>query len=254
MPETKYHPEKYWSEVANLIRGREESNVIAGDDEPYYRYKRNEFLRILKEVDFSDKTVLEVGCGPGGNLIEIKKLNPSQLQGADISNEMVMLAQKNVPNDVNIVKTNGTALPFEDRTFDIVITATVLQHNTDEEMLKQLIKELCRVSKNQVIIFERIESSIKGDDLCLGRPIEYYSELFKASGFHLRSSKFLNIRVSYFVSGFIRKVFNRRDRKEGEPLNLFSVNLQKFSLLFTRPLDKVFKSKKDVAKLVFERG
>ncbi|HMT54815.1 MAG TPA: class I SAM-dependent methyltransferase [Saprospiraceae bacterium] len=253
MSETKYHPEKYWSEVANLITHREEANVIAGDDEPYYRYKRTKFLRMLRKVDITDKSVLEVGCGPGGNLIELNQRRPRKLVGADISNDMVHLAKKNVPKSIDIVKTNGTELPFENTVFDIVITATVLQHNTDEKMLHELIQEICRVSSKNIVIFERIEVGVKGDDLCLGRPIDYYSKIFEKFGFKLLESEFINIRVSYYVCGIIRKVFNSKDRKEGEPLNLFSVYLQKLTLFFTRPLDVIFKSNKDLARLIYER-
>jgi SAM-dependent methyltransferase len=253
MSEIKYHPEKYWSEVANLITQREESNVIAGDDEPYYRYKRSKFLKMLKKVDVTDKQVLEVGCGPGGNLKELYKHSPKKLIGADISDNMVHLARKNVPKNIDVVKTNGTELPFDDNMFDLVLTVTVLQHNTDEKMLYDLIKEMCRVSSKNIVIFERIETKVMGDDLCMGRPIEYYSKIFANFGFKLLESEFINIRVSYFVSGFIRKVFNRRNRKEGEPLNLFSLYLQKLTLFITRPLDAIFKSKKDLTKLVYVR-
>ena len=253
MSESKYHPEKYWSEVASLINQRGESNVIAGDDEPFYWYKRVKFLKLLKTVNFANKIVLEVGCGPGGNLIEISQLGPKKLVGADISNDMVELARKNVPPSIDIFKTNGTVLPFENTSFDIIITATVLQHNTDETMLISLIKELCRVSNEKVVVFERIENNILGDDLCIGRPIGYYSKIFKDFGFKLVDSEFINIRVSYYVCGIIRKVFNSSKRKEGEPLNQFSVYLQKFTLIITRPLDRIFKSNKDLAKLTFER-
>lgn len=60
-----YHPEPYWSEVAQKIKTREGVNVIAGDDEPYYRYKRKRFLKLLNSVDFAGKSVLEIGSGPG---------------------------------------------------------------------------------------------------------------------------------------------------------------------------------------------
>ncbi|MBK8702021.1 MAG: class I SAM-dependent methyltransferase [Saprospiraceae bacterium] len=251
MSAKKYHPEEYWSNVANLITQREDSNVIAGDDEPYYRYKREEFLKLLHTTDFSHKSVLEIGCGPGGNLIEVSHKQPSRLVGVDISNEMVALATKNVSSSIEIFKSNGTELPFPDKSFDIVFTATVLQHNTDETMLKSLMKEICRVSKEKVVIFEKIDDTVKGDDLCMARPIEYYSEIMKQYGFTLKNSSFINIRVSYYLCGFVRKFLNRKDRKEGEPLNMVSNYLQKIILIFSRPLDKIFKSNKDLAKLEY---
>jgi ubiquinone/menaquinone biosynthesis C-methylase UbiE len=252
--EKKYHPEEYWSEVGSKIKSRKEKdNVIAGDDEPYYRYKRERFLTLLKEVDFKDKSILEIGCGPGGNLIEVYKLKPRKLSAVDISNQMVELAREKNPKDVEIYKVDGTVLPFNDKQFDIVFSATVLQHNTDEKMVTALMKEMCRVSSDRVVLFERIEDEIKGDDLCLGRPVSYYESFMNQQGLKLFSKSFINIRVSYYMAGVIRKGLNSSSRKEGEPLNGISNLLQNLSLPLTKILDKIFTSNKDVAKLEFER-
>lgn len=249
-----YHPEKYWSEVSKKIKSREDGkNVVAGDDEPYYRYKRRMFLSLLRNVDFSNSSVLEIGSGPGGNILEIVKLNPKRLVGVDISNDMINLAKDKVPSNVELIKINGEVLPFKDNELDIVFSATVLQHNTDESMLINLINEMSRVSANKVYLFERIENSIKGDDLCLGRPVSYYENLFENNGFKLVSKKFINIRVSYFVCGIIRKVFNPRSRKEGDDLTKLSLFLQKITLPVTKILDKIFLSNKDLARLEFDR-
>ncbi|HJW30612.1 MAG TPA: class I SAM-dependent methyltransferase, partial [Saprospiraceae bacterium] len=132
---SQYHPEPYWSDVAKRIKSRKGKNVIAGDDEPFYRYKRKRFLSLLKEVDFSGKKVLEVGSGPGGNLKELSTVPGIKLVGADISDDMINLAKSILPTSIELVKTNGTTLPFADQSFDAVFTATVLQHNTDEKML-----------------------------------------------------------------------------------------------------------------------
>ena len=248
-----YHPEEYWSEVATRIKSRKGKNVIAGDDEPFYRYKRKKFLQLLNTVKFSGKSVLELGCGPGGNLQEVWKKLPKRLAGADISKEMIKLSKEKLPNEIELVKIDGATLPYKDREFDYVFTATVLQHNTDEEMLKKIVGEICRVSKEKVFLFERIENTIKGDELCYGRPVSYYEEICNSHGFKLVSTNFINIRVSYFVCGIIRKVFSPKSRKEGEPLNRLAIILQKVKLPFTSQFDKIFKSKKDVAKLEFVR-
>lgn len=248
----KYHPEEYWTTVAKRIKSRENGkNVIAGDDEPYYRYKRNRFLELLHSSDFSNKSVLEVGCGPGGNLLEVLQHKPRKLVGVDISNEMVALAKDKLPAEVDIIKINGTKLPFDDNSFDVIFTATVLQHNTDEQMLKTIMAEICRVSSEKVYLFERIEAVIKGDDLCLGRPVSYYSSIMKGSGFSLKSKRHINVRASYYVSGAIRKVFNPKSRQEGERLNNTSILLQKATLPVTKIMDNIFKSGNDVAKLEF---
>lgn len=249
-----YHPEPYWSGVAKRIEQREKANIIAGDDEPYYRYKRKSFIKMLDEADFRNKDVLEVGCGPGGNLSLIWNKGPSRLAGIDISGDMLKLARENVVSDkIELFKTDGLRLPFKDGEFQTIMTVTVLQHNTDEEMMRSLLSEMCRCSSEKVILFEKMDSRVTGDELCKARPESIYSSICEENGFELTSRKNINIRVSYYLAGFTRKVLNSSSRQEGEPLNSLSIGLQKLFLPLTSSLDKVFTSKKDLGKLVYKR-
>ncbi len=174
-----YHPEPYWNEVAKKISRRGEARIIAGDDEPYYRYKREKFLKLFDKIDFQNKIVLEVGSGPGGNLFQILKKQPKELHGVDISDEMVTLSRK-ILNEKKVVisKTDGQNLQYSSNYFDLSFTSTVLQHNTEEFMLQRIISEICRVTKTDIYTFERIEKRIKGTELCLGRPVNYYQSFF----------------------------------------------------------------------------
>lgn len=252
MKKQEYHPEPYWSDVAKRILDREDNNVIAGDDEPYYRYKRHRFLELLGSLSFAGKSVLEVGHGPGGNLNFVSKRKPKRLAGADISNDMIALARKNTSvTDFN--KINGVELPFKNKEFDLIFTATVLQHNTDDAMFRKILAEICRSSGKQVAFFEKIEKEISGDDLCVGRPVSYYEMLCKEQGFRLKEVEFINVNISYYVCGAIRKGLNSSNRAEGEPLNGISVFLQNITLPITKILDKIFTAKRNVAKMVFER-
>ena len=249
-----YHPEPYWSDVARRIRERKGKNVIAGDDEPYYRYKRERFLTMLSKVDFNGKSVLEIGHGPGGNLQYIyDHFKPARLAGVDISAEMVGLAGSHLPKDTELIKIDGTSLPFSDHTFDIVFAATVLQHNTDEAMLRPLIAEMCRIAKTDIHIFERIDDPIAGDELCLGRPVNYYAEFFQTEGFQLSTVEYINIHASYLLAGTTRKLLNPPGREEGQPLTKVSLKIQEALLPFTRHLDSIFTKKRDLAGLHFVR-
>ena len=249
-----YNPESYWDQVAHEIGSRRELKLIAGDDEPYYRYKRAKFLQLLNRLDVTGKTVLEVGSGPGGNLDVLSRKGAGALYGADVSQRMIALSRRLLQGrGVEIRKTNGTSLPFEDRFFDLVFTSTVLQHNTHEESLRGLITEICRVSRSEVVIFERIEPVVKGHDSNLGRPVSYYAALFREQGFELRETRFLHIQASYVVCGLIRKLFNPRSRREGESLTSFSLWLQRVLLPLTRILDRWVPGKRDLGMLHFTR-
>jgi len=250
-----YKPEDYWDNVADSITARTDIKIIAGDDEPYYRYKRKRFLDLLGSLDFSNKSVLEIGSGPGGNLDFIHAKGCKKITGADVSSHMISLAKELLRGkDIDIVKTNGTELPFADNTFDTVFTSTVLQHNTNEDNLRKLIGEICRVSGNEVLLFERIESKIKGHESNLGRPIAYYESFMREHGFTLKETKSLPLQASFYVCGFARKAFNKRSRKEGEPLSKFSLMFEQVTLPITKILDTIVPSNRDVMMLRFARS
>jgi len=249
-----YHPEKYWSEVAQSIDSRDGHNVLAGDDSPFYRHKRNRFLSLLKEVDFKGKKVMELGSGPGGNVKEIVQLDPASITGADISQNMIDIATKHVASDkATFVKINGEKLPFDDGHFDVVFSATVLQHNTDDDMMRKILGEMCRVTNDKIYLFERIESNFKGDDLCMGRPFEYYRKIVEDHGFDFKKVDYINTEVSHILCGIVRKIFNPKKRVEGQKETKVSLGIQKLIVPISSVLDKVFTAKRDVARMEFTR-
>ena len=81
-----YNTEAYWDKVAQEIGSREDLKIIAGDDEPYYRYKRKRFLKLFDTIDFKNKSVLEIGSGPGGNLHHLTQKNCKKISVDDIHN------------------------------------------------------------------------------------------------------------------------------------------------------------------------
>src|SRR5690242_10775690 len=111
--EKNYNPENYWDNVAQHIAGRRGQNIIAGDDEPYYRYKRQLFLNWLDKIDFRGKSVLEIGSGPGGNLHYLADKNCKEIVGADISSGMIEIAKKHLAGKhIMLFKIDGVSLPF----------------------------------------------------------------------------------------------------------------------------------------------
>lgn len=247
-------PRLYWNNVAKRIAERKGKNVIAGDDEPYYRYKRKKFLKLFHQIDFSGKRILEVGPGPGGNLLEVLKHKPLELHGLDIAEEMVALARQNLAGlNVSIEALNNQKFQYPHEYFDLSFTSTVLQHVTDEKVLKNLISEICRVTRKDVYIFERIEKRKKGNDLNIGRTITDYTQLFATHSFELKKVQFLDIYVSYLTSGTIRKCFNSSTRKEGEQISVTSRVLQNIILPISKVLDTIIKQPRDLALLHFKR-
>jgi ubiquinone/menaquinone biosynthesis C-methylase UbiE len=249
-----YHPRDYWTKVAREIEQRSSGNALAGDDTPFHRYKRAIFLmKFLDRVPIQGKTVLEVGCGPGDNLVRIAKRQPKKLVGCDISEGMVELARKNARDleEVDIVSVDGTTLPFHDRSFDVTFTVTVLQHNHDA-MLTKLLSEICRVTSDRLYLFEDTARTKQERFSCVLRPVSEYKGLCAAYGFELLETEPINLYVSYAASRVLRATFSR-NRKEGEPMTKTHTLLESAVLPITKTFDKLVIQPRGLTKLVFER-
>lgn len=158
-----YNPELYWNAVAENISSRQDLKIIAGDDEPYYRYKRRRFLELLNTINFSDKTVLEIGSGPGGNLAFIYEKDCEKIVGVDISQQMVDLSKQLLTGkNIDVIKINGKDLPFADKSFDIVFTSTVLQHNTNERYCISLSKKFVGFQNMKCCSLKELKAQSKG--------------------------------------------------------------------------------------------
>jgi len=66
-----------------------------------------------------------------------------QVVGVDISRRMLKIAQKKLPN-VKFIKANAYSLPFEDNTFDLVLSVTMLEFIHEPE---KVLSEVYRVLK-----------------------------------------------------------------------------------------------------------
>ena len=260
---TEYNPEEYWSNVGQQIQGRGE-NYVAGDNNPYFDYKRQKFLnKFLGNIEFGDKVVMELGFGPGGNLKHIaKNFRCRKILGADISETMLELATENMSDHqevVSLCKTNGRELPFESDSIDLSFTVTVLHHITDEAMFSAAVRELCRVTSGDIVLMEDVGNSsvIGGSGDFIGRRIDVYRAALRTHGFELKEVQFLKTRVSRAWHDLlffkIYKPFINKNHREGEPTGNMIRKLIGLPLFVTRHLDEHIADKKSLAKMVFRR-
>ncbi|MET1231283.1 MAG: class I SAM-dependent methyltransferase [Candidatus Limnocylindrales bacterium] len=93
------------------------------------------------------QTALDVGCGSGALLSELaNRLGPERVAGVDPSEPFLALARAAVPGaDVQLAA--AEALPFEDDTFDIVMSQLVVNFMTDPE---RGVREMRRVARHVV--------------------------------------------------------------------------------------------------------
>ena len=106
---------------------------------------------IKRFIDFED--VLEVGAGDGRLIGKLSK-NLIRCCSCDINEELNnYIKEKYTYIDANVGEI--TNLPFDDNSIDLVFTYQVLQHVPPKDIDKA-IKELCRVAKKEVWMWEGI--------------------------------------------------------------------------------------------------
>jgi len=125
-------------------------NEVIGESEKYWLDPSREsyyFLHRWKNMGF--KTMLDLGCGLGRHSIMFASAG-FDVTAFDISQEALertgQWAKKEGFN-VECVQGDMLSLPFKDNTFDCLISMNVISH-TDSEGIKQTLKEMARVLKD----------------------------------------------------------------------------------------------------------
>jgi SAM-dependent methyltransferase len=101
----------------------------------FVRWIRNAGLAPL-----AGKRLLEVGCGPGGNLLEFLRLGfaPEGLVGCELLDEIARLARSRLPSAVQIITGDAAALDLEPGSFDVVFQSTVFTSILDDRFQSRL--------------------------------------------------------------------------------------------------------------------
>jgi SAM-dependent methyltransferase len=97
-------------------------------------------------VDFKGSTILDIGCGTGVFLKPIVEWGCSSLYGIDTKSMYVQQARSNGYKEICYIEDlSYDKIPFENTTFDLVISKDVFEHLMNP---KHTLKEIYRVLKS----------------------------------------------------------------------------------------------------------
>ena len=95
-------------------------------------------------------SVLDVGCGKGFMLHDMAELIPGiTVKGVDISEYAIENAIEDIRSHVRVA--NAKNLPFEDNSFDVVISINTV-HNLDRDECAVALSEIERVSRGKSFV------------------------------------------------------------------------------------------------------
>ena len=150
-------------------------------------------LKNLYNKPFTNKTIAEIGSGPGFILKELQKEDFSKIYGIDISLDMLSRATKRINTNEKILLINAKAeqLPLKDQSLDIIISRGSVFFWKD---LEKAFNEIYRVLKKDGFAIIGGGYGISTPDDIINEIITYYnSEMNKNKKPKLDLDKMINI-------------------------------------------------------------
>jgi ubiquinone/menaquinone biosynthesis C-methylase UbiE len=105
----------------------------------------------LNRLHVTKPRILDLGCGPGSLVNQLRTIPGAQVTGVDLVPEMIRAAQERYP-DVQFLVDDAESLSFPDGAFDVVLCSGMLHHLPT---LTMAMHEILRVLKPNGIIVAR---------------------------------------------------------------------------------------------------
>jgi SAM-dependent methyltransferase len=141
-------------------------------------------LRFLAQPgvgEMRDLTLLEVGCGAGGNLLELLRLgfSPAHLQGLELLPERFEQARACLPSSTRLWLGDASQAPVAPSSQDLVLQSTVFSSLLDDAFQAQLAQRMWAWLKpgGAVIWYDFTVNNPRNRDV-RGVPLQRVRELF----------------------------------------------------------------------------
>lgn len=264
MIDKKHDLESYWNNTAEHIKRYRIKELltkgIVGTLNPWFTYKKSRILKVLDRIEVKDKRVLEVGCGTGFNCRYLMKKG-AKIIGVDISSKMIELAREAATYEglnIPFYKIDGSHLSFQDGSFDLVFTVTVLQHILDEKMLDELLKSISRVTKKEgeAIIFEDVSVRAQKNSTYISRTRDDYITLFKSNDFKLASYYCISspfYRLCVLPSRLANRIFRNEIKDEIREETFFTSLYLRLVVFACKRIDKMWQDEVGIGYFRFIR-
>lgn len=118
------------SELQALTRAHYDSYpfdfLTPNDEKVIAQMQPAPFRRFIESYCKMGSRIAEIGCGPGRGTIYLQRKS-SSIVAVDLSNHSIQLARQRAP-DATFVQATNLQLPFDNDTFDILVSDGVIHH------------------------------------------------------------------------------------------------------------------------------
>ena len=151
---TGNHQPKYGAQGTNLLIGALSARFV------------RQLERMVDRVQPIPAKVLDIGCAEGTIARRIAQLTGATVTGFDLHDPAIVAAWAQGPGE--LVTGDAHELPFEDKSFDLVLGLEVLEHVADPD---QVLSEMVRVTKRPLIVSVPNEPFFRMGNLLTGRHV-----------------------------------------------------------------------------------
>src|SRR5437773_835632 len=123
--------QREFDKFADEYRSLHAANIrISGESPQYFaEYKVLDASRALAARGNHDRRILDFGAGAGASVPYFRRSLPdASLTCLDVSEKCLDIGRSRFPGQAEFRQIDGTTIPFEPETFDVVFAACVLHH------------------------------------------------------------------------------------------------------------------------------
>ena len=147
--------------------------------------RQRAMLRLFQQdlcwQDMADKTLIEVGCGNGGNLLDFLRFGfrPENLSGSELLEERVRAARHSLPAATAIHSGDSMTADIAHNSKDIVFQSVVFSSLLDNDFQQTLANRMWQWTKpgGGILWYDFIYNNPSNPDVC-GVSIQRVKELF----------------------------------------------------------------------------
>lgn len=196
---------------------------------PGFKYWFEQEKKYLRDNLFSMAKVLDIGCGDGRNILDIIPITKN-IVGVDYDEQVILDARRNLAQyiEVKIVHADARNLPFNDKTFDFVISLVTFVNLGPHK--EKVLCEMKRVLKDNGFII----ISVFSEDA-----FEERMKMYKTIQVPIKEIKGTTVIFDESLGANTSEQFSKKDLKElFKKVDLKIVDIKKVGIAYLCKLTK----------------